>query len=145
MPNKADLLHLLLIEDDEDHAFLVKRNLQKSRIANTLDHVMDGEMALDYLYKRKAYANSPRPDVILLDLKLPKLDGHEVLETIKQDAQLMSIPVVVLTTSESEADRSKAYLRHANSYVVKPLDVNGFQAMVEELSLYWGMLNVSPP
>ena len=145
MAGRAELLHLLLVEDDEDHAFLVARNLKASRIANTLDHVVDGEQAIDYLYRRKPYADSPRPDIILLDLKLPKIDGHEVLEMIKNNPALRAIPVVILTTSESESDRAKAYLRHANSYVVKPLDANGFQTMVEQLSLYWGMLNLGPP
>ncbi len=143
---KANLIHMLLVEDDDDHAFLINRNLKSNRIINTVDRVKDGQEALDYLYMRGEFAESgARPDIILLDLKLPKVDGHEVLKIIKSDPSLHSIPVVVLTTSESESDRAKAYMHNANSYVVKPISSNGFQAMVHDLSLYWGVVNVGPP
>ena len=145
MANNAKLLHLLLVEDDDDHAYLVSRNLKAGRIANTIDRVADGAEALDYIYKRGKYSERVRPDIILLDLKLPKVDGLEVLETLKSDPKYQAIPIVILTTSASEADRSKAYTRHANSYVVKPLDSSGFNEMVTQLSLYWGMINVQPP
>jgi len=145
MSEDTKLVHLLLVEDDDDHAYLVSRNLKSSRIANTLDRVSDGAEALDYLRKQGKYVGSQRPDIILLDLKMPRVDGHEVLEVVKSDPALKMIPVVVLTTSASESDRSKAYLSHANSYLVKPLDADSFQKMVQELNLYWGMLNLGPP
>lgn len=136
---------MLLVEDDDDHAYLINRNLKSNHVINTIDRVADGEEAIEYLFKRGAHHKSTRPDIILLDLKLPKVDGHEVLKTIKDDPQLKQIPVVVLTTSASESDRAKAYKQNANSYVVKPLDANGFQTMIKDLSLYWGMVNLGPP
>ncbi len=145
MAHDTHLLHFLLVEDDEDHAHIVLRSLKRSRSANTIDHVDDGAKALDYLFHRGDYEGSPRPDVILLDLKLPKLDGHEVLTAIKKDAQLSTIPVVILTTSDSETDRAKAYNNHVNSYVVKPLTAEGFRNLVEQLDVYWGLVNVGPP
>lgn len=145
MPNRVHLLHFLLVEDDEDHAHIVQRSLKRSRVANTLDHVDDGAKAVDYLKQRPPYTDVPRPDVVLLDLKLPKLDGHEVLSAIKNDPALCSLPVVVLTTSDSETDRTRAYHHHVNSYVVKPLNAEGFRKLVEDLNVYWGLVNLGPP
>jgi len=137
------LLRFLLVEDDEDHAEIVLHSLAEHRVSNAVDHVLDGEAALQYLRREGQYADSPRPDVILLDLKLPKLDGHEVLEQIKADHDLRSIPVVVLTTSDAESDRTRAYENFANSYLVKPLNFDQFNKMVEDLGLYWGVWNRS--
>ena len=139
------LIHFLLVEDDDAHAELVARNLDRDRLHNTLDRVADGAAALDYLHRRAPYQDAKRPDVILLDLKLPKLSGHEVLAKIKAVPGLREIPVVVLTTSGAEADREKAYALHANSYVEKPLDFGTFRTMVRDLSLYWGVINAPPP
>lgn len=142
--NGARLVSFLLVEDDDDHAQLVVRSLESNRITNRIDHVKDGAEALDYLFRRGKYVGQARPDVILLDLKLPKVDGHEVLREVKSDPQLKVIPVVILTTSGAEIDRSKAYEEHANSYLVKPLDFAQFRKMAEDLKLYWGMWNQPP-
>ena len=140
-----NLVHFLLVEDDESHAELVRRNLAKERVENTLDRVVDGAEALQYLRRQGPFADASRPDVILLDLKLPKVDGHEVLRIIKADDDLRSIPVVVLTTSDAEADREQAYALNANSYLVKPIDFEQFRRIVKDLSLYWGVWNRRSP
>jgi CheY-like chemotaxis protein len=139
------LVSFLLIEDDDDHAHLVIRNLKKARIGNEIHRVPDGVEALAFLRQQGQYAGQPRPDIILLDLKLPKLDGHEVLAAIKSDPELQAIPVVVMTTSNAEADRERAYEHHANSYVVKPVDFDKFKQLVVDLSLYWGVWNQPSP
>ena len=137
-------VHFLLVEDDEAHAELVRMALEDNHVANTIDHVTDGEAALFHLRNEPPYTNARRPDIILLDLKLPKLNGHEVLERIKDDESLATIPVVMLTTSDSESDRFKAYREHVNSYVVKPVDFGKFQDMIRELKLYWTVYNRPP-
>jgi CheY-like chemotaxis protein len=143
MPPK--LLHFLLVEDDDDHATILIRTLRQNRIANTIDRAADGIEALAYLRQEGEYAGRLRPDVVLLDLKLPRMDGHEVLAAIKDDPALRSIPVVVLTTSDAESDRARAYDHHANSYLVKPVDFERFRQMANELSLYWGVWNEPVP
>lgn len=131
---------VLLAEDDPAHAEIVRRNLEGYRIANKLEHVTDGQKALDYLYHRSAYsdlARSPRPGLILLDLRMPRLDGIEVLKTIKNDPTLARIPVVVLTTSAAETDIARAYDCHVNSYLVKPMNFNDFSELLEVFGYYW--------
>ena len=131
---------ILLVEDDPNHAELILRGLQDNGVANEIHHVMDGEAALDYLFRRGEYADpekSPRPHLILLDLRLPKIDGQEVLEEIKADDELRSIPVVILTTSEAERDIVRAYQNHVNSYLVKPVDFAQFAQMMRDLGFYW--------
>ena len=145
MSNIDRLVHFLLVEDDEDHAQLVIRNLSKGRIKNRIDHVFTGEDALDYLKNEGEYADAERPDVVLLDIQLPGIDGHDVLAAIRKDEVLKSLPVVVLTTSDAEIDRAKAYEHHANSYLVKPLNFETFRTLVNDLSLYWGVWNQPPP
>ena len=135
------MLRFLLVEDDEDHAAIVLRTLRRNRVGNVVDHVTDGAEALAYLRREGAFADREPPDIVLLDLKLPKVDGHEVLAAIKSDPALAPIPVVVLTTSAAETDRIKAYEHHANSYLVKPIDFKRFRQMVKDLDLYWGMWN----
>ena len=139
------LVHFLLVEDDDAHAKLISRTLEQNRISNRLDRVVDGEAALEFLEQRGAFADARRPDIVLLDLKLPKLDGHEVLGRIKGNPRLASLPVVVLTTSDAEADRLRAYELHANSYLVKPVDFERLRQMVADLSLYWGLWNRPAP
>ena len=144
---KGNPIIILLVEDDIAHAEIVRRNFSKSRIANCLMHVEDGQAALDYLYRRNGFgdpAGSPRPGIILLDLRLPKVDGLEVLKTVKADSDLGRIPVVVLTTSASEKDVVKAYENHANSYLVKPVDFEQFTEMMETLGYYWLAWNEYP-
>lgn len=138
---------ILLVEDDAAHAEIVRRNFQDCRLANTLMHVTDGQAALDYLARRNIYsdpAQSPRPGVILLDLRLPKVDGLEVLRSIKSDPNLQNIPVVILTTSRAELDRVKAYTLHANSYLVKPVDFTKFTELMQAFGYYWLAWNTYP-
>ncbi len=138
------LLTFLLVEDDDNHAHLVTRSLKKARVQNRVFRVGDGAEALAFLRREGEYVEMPHPDVVLLDLKLPKISGHEVLATIKQDDHLKMIPVVVMTTSAAESDRARAYEHHANSYVVKPLDFDRFRELVKDLCLYWGVWNEPP-
>lgn len=140
-------IEVLLVEDDEDHAELVRRNLMSQAVHCRITHINNGESALDYLYRRAEYTSpeaSPRPDLILLDLRLPRVDGMTVLADIKSAPQLQTIPVVVLTSSGADPDVSQAYLRHANSYLVKPLDLVSFEGLMKELGLYWFTWNQSP-
>ena len=135
---------ILLVEDDEAHAILIIRSFEDTKLGNKIYLVSDGEEALDYLFRRGKYADkekSPRPDLILLDLQLPKLDGHEVLKEVKKSDDLKSIPVVVLTVSESEGDIAQAYSNYANSYLVKPVDFGEFSEMIRDLGHYWLVLN----
>lgn len=136
--------HFLLVEDDDDHAFLVERAMTGNRIANTLARVPDGVEAIRYLRRETPYDEDPVPDVILLDLNLPKMNGHEVLDEIKSDPALKQIPVVVLTTSIAQDDRNRAYDARANSYLTKPVDFDQFHNMVQDLMLYWAVWNQSP-
>lgn len=138
---------ILLVEDDPAHAEIVRRNLENARVANRLVHVTDGQMALDYLYHRAGFsapATSPRPGLVLLDLRLPKIDGLEVLRIVKADPDLTLIPVVVLTTSAAESDVARAYESHANSYLVKPVDFSQFVELMEALGYYWLAWNRHP-
>jgi CheY-like chemotaxis protein len=144
---KGKPIVILLVEDDEAHAEIVGRNFQASRMANQLMRVADGQAALDYLYQKNGFsdtAKSPRPDIILLDLRLPKVDGMEVLKTIKTDVNLLHIPVVILTTSKAEVDMVKAYDNHANSYLVKPVDFSQFTQLMETFGFYWLAWNQFP-
>jgi CheY-like chemotaxis protein len=137
---QGEPITILLVEDEPAHAEIVRRNFETIRIANTLKHVSDGEAALDYLYRNNDFsdpASSPRPGLILLDLRLPKVDGLQVLKTIKTDPALNNIPVVVLSTSASEADIAMAYSNNANSYLVKPVDFTQFSELLETLGTYW--------
>ena len=138
---------ILLVEDDPAHAEIVIRNLEGFHVANCLIHVDDGQKALDYLYCRGEFGEpeqAPRPGLILLDLRLPKVDGLEVLEIVKGDADLCQIPVVVLTTSAAEADMIRAYKNHANSYLVKPVTFPEFVEMMKVIGYYWLAWNEHP-
>jgi two-component system, response regulator len=140
-------LHILLVEDNEAHAELVIRGMRDQQVANRIHHVSDGEQALDYLFRRGTYTDpviNPRPNLVLLDLRLPRVDGLEVLKTIKSTPDLLSIPVVILTSSDAESDIARAYEYHANSYVVKPLDFKIFTKLMKDLGFYWLGWNVKP-
>ena len=138
---------ILLVEDNPDHAELVIRSFERHEIANKIYQVKNGEEALDYLFQRGQFADpkeAPRPNVILLDLRLPRVNGLEVLKEIKDDNELRKIPVVILTTSEAEQDIAKAYEHHANSYLVKPIDFDKFTKLMDELGFYWLVWNHQP-
>ena len=136
--------HFLLVEDEPAHAELVKIAMDENAVANTMDHVEDGEEAVRYLNGEGQYEGRRRPDVVLLDIRLPKMDGHEVLEYMKTRDHLNTIPVVMLTTSDADSDRIKAYEHNANSYVTKPVDFEQFRKMVRDLQLYWAVWNHPP-
>ncbi|MDX9925118.1 MAG: response regulator [Ignavibacteriaceae bacterium] len=129
---------ILLVEDNEDHAELVKRGLEKNKIANKLIHVNDGEKAIDYLL------SNPAPHLVLLDLRLPKIDGIAVLKKIKTMPELKKIPVVVLTSSESPKDIESSYSNYVNSYLVKPIDFSKFHKLLDDLGYYWLLCNKNP-
>ncbi len=132
--------HILLVEDDPDHAELALRSIRRSDRRCEVHHVADGAQALDYLFRRGRYADpsdSPIPRIVLLDLRLPKVDGLEVLARVKADEHLREIPIVVLTTSSADADVQAAYARHVNSYIVKPTGFREFRAVMQDLTLYW--------
>ncbi|HET7143015.1 MAG TPA: response regulator, partial [Anaerolineales bacterium] len=124
---------VMLVEDNADHAELVIRTLEDHHIANRIKHFSDGQFALDYLFRRDEYANpqdSPRPHLILLDLRLPRIDGMEVLRQIKEVDELKIIPVIILTTSEAEKDVLLAYHNNVNSYLVKPVGFEEFSKLM---------------
>ena len=140
-------LLVLLVEDNPDHAELVIRNLAEYPVPNQVIHLTHGQAALDYLLRREDYANaalSPRPHIILLDLRLPRVDGLQVLQVIKTSESLRQIPVIILTTSDTEQDSSRAYNNYANSYLVKPLGYEQFRKLIQDLGLYWLSQNKPP-
>ncbi len=139
---------ILLVEDNADDEKLTLRALKKNNISNEVVVARNGVEALDYLFGSGAYAGrnlSVMPQVVLLDLKLPKLDGLEVLRRVRADARTKLLPVVILTSSNEEMDRINGYGLGANSYVRKPVDFNQFSEAARQLGLYWLVLNESPP
>jgi CheY-like chemotaxis protein len=126
-------IEVLLVEDDPGDELMTREAFQDNKIGNRLHVTRDGEEALDFLYRRGAYVDAPRVDLVLLDLNLPKYDGRQVLERIRSDPDLTHLPVVVLTTSSSEEDILRSYKLHANAYVTKPVDVNQFIAAVRQI------------
>ncbi|MFF3448630.1 response regulator [Streptomyces sp. NPDC002667] len=126
-------IDVLLVEDDPGDELMTREAFEDNKIGNTLHVVRDGEEALDFLYRRGAHTDAPQPDLILLDLNLPKYDGRQVLEKIKSDPALSHIPVVVLTTSAAEEDILRSYKLHANAYVTKPVDLDQFIAAVRQI------------
>ena len=144
---KGEPIVILLVEDDPAHAEIVRRNMETFHVANRIIHVGDGQAALDYLFRRNSYADTeahPRPDLVLLDLRLPKVDGLEVLRQVKEDEKVKRLPVVVLTTSSAETDMVHAYTQGASSYLVKPLDFEKFSQLMEMFGLYWLAWNRFP-
>lgn len=138
-------IKILLVEDNEGDIFLTKKAFSKAKIANTIDVAMDGEQALDMLRKQNGHEDLEHPDIIFLDINLPKIDGKQVLENIKNDPTLHRIPVVILTSSKAEQDVLKTYDLHANSYIVKPIDLEKFHGIVSAIENFWFTVVVLPP
>lgn len=138
---------ILIVEDNPKDLELTLLALEKSNLANEVVTVRDGAEALDYLFRKGDFAARPRgnPAVVLLDLKLPKVDGTQVLEELKADPELQSIPVVMLTTSREERDLTKSYKLGVNAYVVKPVAFNQFLEAIRELGVFWAVVNEPPP
>jgi len=139
---------VLLVEDNPAEQNLARRSFAKGHVQADLRVVSDGEEAIDYLFRRGVYSDketSPTPDIILLDLNLPKIDGRQVLERIKSDSNLSKIPVIVLTTSKKEEDILKTYELGCNSFLNKPVEVEDFVKVLSELGSYWLKLVVLPP
>lgn len=141
---KTKKVKILLVEDNPDHIKITKRALKKSHVNSDLYIARDGEEALDFLYQRDDFADSPKPDLIFLDLGLPKLSGHEVLEEIKKDENLRRIPVIVLTVSENERDKVKAYNSGASSYITKPVGAKEFMKVIATVRDYWEITELPP-
>ena len=144
---QGEPITILHVEDDPVHAEIVRRHLKDFCVVNRIIHVGDGQAALDYLFRQGAYADSaavPRPHLLLLDLRLPKVDGLEVLRRIKGDAELKKMPVVVLTTSAVESDVTAAYALGAGGYLVKPIDFEKFHSLLEAFGFYWLAWNRFP-
>ncbi len=139
------LVEILLVEDNEGDVRLTREALKEGRIRNRLHVVSDGEQALAFLHKEDDYSDVPRPDLILLDLNLPRLDGREVLSAIKNDPALKQIPVVVLTSSRTEQDLLRAYDLHANCFITKPVEFDEFIDVVRSIEDFWLTIVVLPP
>lgn len=133
----SDPIQILLVEDSAEDVELTTEALLEAKVANTLHVVRNGEQAMDFLHRRTGFEDRPRPDLVLLDLNLPRKDGREVLEEMKHDPVLRTIPVVVLTTSSAEADVLRSYELHANSYVTKPVDFDQFMRVIQSVEDFW--------
>ncbi|HBL11334.1 MAG TPA: response regulator [Cyanobacteria bacterium UBA11162] len=143
--NPFKSLEILLVEDSKSDAVLTLETLSESTVINKLHWVRDGAAAIDFLYKRANYTDAPRPDLILLDLNLPKKNGRDVLTIIKGDDDLKMIPVIVLTTSANEEDVREIYRLQANSYLVKPVDLEQFIGVVKSIENFWFAAVTLPP
>ena len=143
--NPVRAIDILLVEDSPSDVRLTREALKEAKVLNTLHVVQDGVAALDFLRKEGPYAGSPSPDLILLDLNLPKKDGREVLAEVKQDENLRRIPVVILTTSRAEEDVVRSYNLHANAYVTKPVDLQQFLEVVRTIEAFWLAVVTLPP
>ena len=138
-------VEILLVEDNLGDMRLTKEALKEGKVYNNLHWVKDGVEALEFLRRQGSYAESPSPDIILLDLNLPKMDGREVLSVIKNDEKLKHIPVVILTTSKAEEDVVRSYDLHANCYVTKPVDLEKFIFVVSSIDRFWLSVVTLPP
>jgi len=138
-------IDILMVEDDPGDVRLTREALKGSKLLHSLNVVEDGVAALDYLHKVAPYEQAVRPDIVLLDLNLPKKDGREVLAAMKQDATLRAIPVVILTTSQAEEDVLRAYNLNANCYVTKPVDFDQFMRIVRTIEDFWLTVVTLPP
>jgi CheY-like chemotaxis protein len=137
-------MKVLVVEDDDNDVLIIKRAMRKSEFKCELYFAGDGEEAQDFLHRRKDFADAPRPDLILLDLKLPKASGLEVLANIKEDERLRRIPVIVLTNSDREEDMVRSYDSGAASYMTKPVDSKDFERLIQTVQEYWRIARVPP-
>ncbi|MER3482720.1 MAG: hypothetical protein C4332_05785 [Meiothermus sp.] len=137
MIESTDIIEILLVEDNAGDVQLTREAFEEAKVRNRLHVVSDGVEALQFLRQEGAFAAQPRPDLVLLDLNLPRKSGLEVLTEIKQDPELRQIPVVVLTTSQAEADITQSYNRYANAYITKPVDLDKFLEVVRSLEHFW--------
>lgn len=137
LSSTSDPVEILLVEDNAGDARLAREGLRQCRIPHALHVVDDGVKAMDFLHRHHEYTTAPRPDLILLDLNMPRKDGREVLREIKQDAGLMTIPVVILTTSGANEDVNNTYSLHANCYVTKPLELREFLEVMKSILDFW--------
>jgi chemotaxis family two-component system response regulator Rcp1 len=135
--DNSKVVDILLVEDNEGDARLAIEAMRDSKIRNKLHHVSDGEEAMAFLRKEGKYVKAPRPDLVLLDLNLPKKDGRQVLAEIKNDDELKRIPVVILTVSSAEEDILKSYNLHANCFITKPIDLSQFMKVVRSVEDFW--------
>jgi CheY-like chemotaxis protein len=142
---KTNQIDILLVEDNPGDVRLTKEALKEAKLLNTIAHVPDGVEAVAYLRREGKYKDAVRPDLILLDLNLPKKDGREVLAEIKNDPELKRIPVVILTTSRAEQDILKAYNLHANCYITKPVDLDQFVRVAKSIDDFWFTMVRLPP
>ena len=129
--------HVMLVEDNEGDIVLTKEVFKNSGLLNPLSVARDGEEALDFLYRRNQYAQAERPDLILMDVNIPKMNGKEILAIIKKDENLKTIPVIMLSTSSSEIDLNESYQNHANCFITKPLNYADFLKSIEEIKNFW--------
>jgi two-component system, chemotaxis family, response regulator Rcp1 len=136
-PKQVTPIEILLVEDNPGDARLAKEALKDSKLLNNIHHVVDGEQAIQFLRNEGDFRDAIRPDLVLLDLNLPRKDGREVLADIKSDPALKMIPVVVLTTSEAEQDIIQSYSLHANCYITKPVDLDKFLQIIESMQDFW--------
>jgi two-component system, chemotaxis family, response regulator Rcp1 len=145
MADRGRALEILLVEDNPGDVRLAQEALHDAKMSNNLNVVSDGVEALAYLRREGQHAKAPRPDLVLLDLNLPKKDGREVLQEVKEDPHLRTIPIVVLTTSDAEADVMRSYELHANAYVRKPVDFDAFIEVVRTIEDFWFTVVKLPP
>jgi two-component system response regulator len=144
---KGKPVDILLVEDNEDHIELTLRALKNNNLINDIHVVKDGQEALDFVCHQGEYEDTekyPRPGLILLDIHLPKMNGFEVLETLKKDPDVKSIPIIMLTTSSRDEEIAKSYAGGANSYVTKPVDFEEFAKKIKDVKLYWTIVNSLP-
>lgn len=140
-----DSIDILIVEDNPGDARLIKEVLNDNKVYNSLHIVNDGVEAMNFLHNQGEYESAPRPDIIILDLNLPKRDGREVLAEIKADEELRHIPVVIMTISQAEEDILKTYKLHANCYITKPIDLNEFIKVVKSIEDFWFSIVKLPP
>jgi CheY-like chemotaxis protein len=137
MTSAGRAIEILLVEDDPGDELITREAFEHNKLKNNLRVAHDGEEGLDFLYRRGRFPDAPRPDLILLDLNLPKYDGRQLLEKVKSDPDLARIPVVVLTTSSAEEDILRSYQLHANAYVTKPVDLDQFMSAVRQIDEFF--------